>query len=129
MKGSQPPQGKIITHSNGMGVPSPELVRSRARELARIDGRSDVTEEDWKEAKRELRGGREHELDEGENAAPFVSERDMVAPSAGSHSEKIGFDESDNVVEELVAEGMDEAVHEQMLEGCKPPAEDVIEGL
>ena len=121
-------QGKIINHSEGMGVPSPDLVRQRARELARISGHRDVTEEDWKQAKRELHGGHPLEMEDGEDGIPFVSERDMIAASAGHHSEKIGF-EDDNVVEELVNEGMDEAVHEQMLEGSRSLEEDRIDGL
>jgi len=122
-------QGKIIQHSEGLGVPSPELVRKRALELARINGRTEVTEDDWKQAKRELHGGHPLEMDDGEERAPFVSERDMVAASSGRQSERMGFEDSDNVVEELVAEGMDEAVHERMLEASKSLDEDLIDGL
>jgi hypothetical protein len=122
-------QGKIIQHSEGMGVPSPELVRKRARELASINGREEVNQDDWIQAKRELHGGHHVEGDDEEDSAQFVSERDMVVPSSGHHSVKIGFEDSDNVVEELVAEGMDEAVHERMLEASRPPDEDLIDGL
>ena len=129
MKETRTLQGKILQHSEGMGVPSPDLVRKRAMELAHISGRREITEDDWKQAKRELHGGHSFDMDDGEERAPFVSERDMIAASSGRHSEKIGFEDSDNVVEELVAEGMDEAVHEQMLEGSKSREEDIIDGL
>jgi hypothetical protein len=33
----------------------------------------------------------------------------------GRHVENVGLDDQENMIEELVAEGMDEAVHEQML--------------
>jgi len=128
MREAQGVKAKIISHSEGLGVPSPELVRKRALELARINGRTEVSAEDWKEAKRELHGGH-HDLDEEEDGGPYVSERDMVAASTGTHKEKIGFEDSGSVVEELVAEGLDEANHEQMLEGCKPREEDLIDGL
>ena len=45
----------------------------------------------------------------------LVSERDMLVTDLGHHVENIGMEDSDNVAEELIAEGMDEAVHEQML--------------
>jgi hypothetical protein len=39
MNSSRPNYAKILVHSNGLGVPSPEMVRQRAMELAAIDGR------------------------------------------------------------------------------------------
>ena len=47
--------------------------------------------------------------------AAAVSEHDMVVSSLVRHVENVGPDDQDSMVEELVAEGMDEAVHEQML--------------
>jgi hypothetical protein len=50
-----------------------------------------------------------------------VSERDMTATDNGHHVENLrGGD--DNVLEELVAEGMDEAVHDRMLEASRQTA-------
>jgi len=46
--------------------------------------------------------------------AESISERDMTATDSGHHVENLrGGD--DNVLEELVAEGMDEAAHDQMV--------------
>jgi len=112
----RPTPAKIIQHSEGMGAPCAETVRRRARELAMIDGRAEFNEEDWAQAKRELHGGHEPNDTNGEmNMTCMVSEHDMVAGSMGRHVENIGVDDQDNMVEELIAEGMDEAVHEQML--------------
>ena len=47
--------------------------------------------------------------------AAVVSEHDMVRGSLGRHVENVGLEDQVSVVEELIAEGMDEAVHEQML--------------
>lgn len=127
MKAARTLQAKIISHCSGMGVPSPDLVRQRARELAIISGHSDVTEDDWKRAKEELHGGHGNGLEE--DGVQFVSERDMVAASSGHHVARIGFDEADSLGEELIAEGMDEAVHEQMLEGSGPAESDQIDGF
>lgn len=120
MSRMRPLPAKIVNHSDGMGVPSPELLRGRAEELARIDGRSRVGEQDWKQARRELHGRHSFDAEEGgEEMAQSVSERDMIAGSRGHHTGKIGFDDGENVGEELIAEGMDEAFHDQMLEACK----------
>ena len=45
----------------------------------------------------------------------LVSERDMVVTDLGHHVENMGLENGDSLAEELIAEGMDEAVHEQML--------------
>ncbi|MEA3212815.1 MAG: hypothetical protein QOE70_5872 [Chthoniobacter sp.] len=112
----RPPSAKIIQHAEGMGAPNSDLVRRRAREIAMIDGRAEFNEEDWREAKRELHGG--HDLNDTNGdmeMAAMVSEHDMVIGSVGHHSQNMMPDDNDNVLEELIAEGMDEAVHEQML--------------
>ena len=57
MKNGSGPSAKIALHTNGLGVPSTDTVRTRALELARIDGRTDYNEADWEQAKREVHGG------------------------------------------------------------------------
>lgn len=107
---------KIIHHSEGMGIPCAATVRQRALELAQIDGREEFNEGDWLDAKRELHGGHESNDTNGEmDMTAMVSGHDMVTGSLGHHATRMGFDDQDNTAEELVAEGMDEAVHEQML--------------
>ena len=116
MSTMKPASAKIIQHSAGLGAPTADTVRQRARELAQIDGREEFNDEDWRVAKREVHGGHETNDTNGEmNMAALVSEHDMVACSIGHHVENVGLEDQDNVVEELIAEGMDEAVHEQML--------------
>lgn len=115
MSPHRPASAKIIQHAEGLGAPDPEQVRLRAAELARINGRAIYNEADWQEAKRELHGGHAlHEGDEGFQIEAMVSGHDMVAGSLGHHAEKFGLD-GENLGEELVAEGMDEAEHERML--------------
>jgi hypothetical protein len=116
MSTKPPLTGKIIQHSEGLGAPSPEDVRKRAAELALIAGHAEVSSEDWRQAKRELHGGRDGHGDDGEFAmAAMVSERTMIRCDVGHRVENIGMEDAVNMVEELIAEGMDEAVHEQML--------------
>lgn len=116
MSSMRPPSAKIIQHSEGLGTPTSETVRKRAAEIAMINGRGEFNEEDWREAKRELRGGHELSDTNGEyEMGSMVSEHDMVVGSMGHHAENMRPEDNENVLEELIAEGMDEAVHEQML--------------
>ena len=116
MSTHHPHTAKIMQHAEGLGAPNADQVRQRATELALIAGRDDFSEEDWREAKRELHGGHGHSLSEDEaEMVTLVSERDMIVTDLGHHVENIGMEDADNVQEELIAEGMDEAVHEQML--------------
>jgi hypothetical protein len=112
----RPNSAKIIQHSEGMGAPSADTVRRRAQEIAKINGHEEFSDEDWREAKRELHGGHELSDTNGEmEMSAMVSEHDMVMGSVGHHTENMFPEDNVNVVEELIAEGMDEAVHEQML--------------
>ena len=116
MSSMKPTPAKIIHHSEGLGTPCADTVRQRAQELAKINGREEFNDEDWREAKRELHGGHQPNDTNGDlDMAVAVSEHDMVISSMGHHVENVGLDDQDNMVEELIAEGMDEAVHEQML--------------
>lgn len=105
-----------------------EDVRKRARELAQIDGWVEPTEDHWKQAKRELHGG--HDFENGGNEHDMqllVSEHDFISADPGSHTPKHSIHDDDHIVEELIAEGMDEALHEQMLEARRNGAEDMLE--
>ncbi len=105
-----------MQHAEGLGAPTADTVRLRAREIAMINGRDEFSEQDWREAKRELHGGHEMNDTNGDmEMTSMVSEHDMVVGSMGHHSSNMMPDDTENVLEELIAEGMDEAVHEQML--------------
>ena len=58
MNENKPSSGKIEVHGNGMGVPSPEDIEQRAREIAMIDERTpdEFTDTDWNHARAELMG-------------------------------------------------------------------------
>ena len=114
-----------MQHAEGLGALSADQVRQRALELAFIDGRDEFNDADWREAKRELHGGHGHTNSEEEaEMVCLVSERDMVVTDLGHHVPNIGPETEDNLGEELFAEGMDEAVHEQMLAARREEEED-----
>lgn len=113
----RPTSAKIIQHSEGLGAVSSVEVRKRAAELAIIAGRAQYSDEDWRQAKRELHGGHETASDGDEmGIGALVSENGMVVTDVGHHTENVHYEDGENLAEELIAEGMDEAVHEQMLE-------------
>jgi hypothetical protein len=124
MKNHPPQQAKILSHASGLGAPYTDLVRQRARELARIDGRPEPNERDWRQAKIELHGGHPTNGDGDDEMSVAVSERDMVAGGMGRQAPRYGGEGNGSLGEELVAEGLDEAVHEQMLEARLLDAEE-----
>jgi hypothetical protein len=116
---SHPPHGKINLHGDGLGVPSPSLVEKRAREIAMIDERSpdEFTDADWEQAKDELTGvdhSRSPEVDE--DFPGEMSERDDIPGAAGHRAPKSEIEGDENVGEELVTGGIEEAAHDQMVE-------------
>jgi hypothetical protein len=124
---SHPPHGKITVHGNGLGVPSPELVEKRAREIAMIDERKadDFTEADWAQAKNELTGvDPAHVPEADDEVSDEVTERDEIPGSSGHHVPNAGFDDEVNLGEELVSGGNDEAAHDQMVEARREELEE-----
>jgi len=113
------PHGKIDLHGNGLGVPSPETVEKRAREIAMIDERNpdEFTEADWRQAKNELIGlTGSHAPEVDEEVEEELSERDEIPGASGHRTPRNGFDDEEQVGEELVVDGIEEAAHDQMLE-------------
>jgi hypothetical protein len=116
---SHSPHGKINVHGNGLGVPSPETVERRAREIAMIDERNpdEFTESDWNQAKRELTGVEgSHAPEVDDTVEDEMSERDEIPGASGHQVPNNGFEGDENVGEELVTGGIEEAAHDQMVE-------------
>ena len=112
---SQPGFGKISMHGDGMGVPTPELVEQRAREIAMIDERNpdEFTDTDWDEARRELLGLASS--DESSSGAEG-EEWDVVASDTGHRLPRAGLEDDELLGEQLVSGGLDEAAHDQMVQ-------------
>ena len=121
------PHGKITVHGNGLGVPSPELVEKRAREIAMIDERNadEFTDGDWDQAKNELTGVEPaHAAEAADEVTDELIERDEVIGASGHKTENQGFDGDVNVGEELVSGGIEEAAHDQMVEARREELEE-----
>ena len=123
---SKPGAGKIPLHGNGMGVPSPEEVEKRAREIAMIDERDpeEFTDADWEQARRELHGASvPTPPEETRQNADLVEEWEVVANDTGHRAPRTGEDEDETLGEQLVTGGLEEAAHDQMLEARKEELE------
>ena len=118
--------GKISVHGNGVGVPSPEAVEKRAREIAMIDERdpNEFTDADWNQAREELMGV-EHASapEETEQNAKVTEEWNVVPSSTGHRAPRPGVEEDETLGEQLVTDGLEEAAHDQMLEARREELE------
>ena len=119
--------GKISVHGNGVGVPSPEAVEKRAREIAMIDERdpNEFTDADWNQAREELMGV-EHVSapEETEQNAKVTEEWNVVPSSTGHRAPRPGVEEDETLGEQLVTDGLEEAAHDQMLEARREELEE-----
>jgi hypothetical protein len=114
---SHPAAGKISLHGDGLGAPSPDTVEKRAREIALIAERDpdEFTDADWEQARRELLGAQSPGApEETSENAEVVEEWNMVASSTGHRAPRI--EDEENLGEQLVADGIEEAAHDQMVE-------------
>src|SRR2546423_1170266 len=109
---SQPPEGKITVHGNGLGAATPEQVERRAREIAMIDERNpdEFTDADWDQARRELLGQAEHNPpEETKDNVNLEEEWEVVAKNTGHRAPRPGVDEDETLGEQLTNEGLEEA--------------------
>jgi hypothetical protein len=115
---SQPGAGKIEVHGNGLGVPTPEQVEKRAREIAMIAERDpdSFTDTDWEQARQELLGATlPAPPEETRDNANLQDEWETVANNSGHRAPRAGEDD-ESLGEQLVNGGVEEATHDQMLE-------------
>jgi hypothetical protein len=124
---SQRPSGKITVHGMGLGAPTPEAVEKRAREIALIDERdpNDFTDADWDQARRELLGETQPPPPEESEAAASRQEEWEVTPDDRGHrvNRQGASDDEESVGEQLVTDGVEEAIHDQMLEARRDELE------
>ena len=122
------PIGKIIAGHNGLGTVTPEMVEERARELARMDGRTEPHDNDRQRAHEELLGpgpvasGPEAVEPEIENVVAW----DEAPEESGSRAPQVLPEDEANIAETLVQEGLEEAEHDQRLSSVEdnPPEQE-----
>jgi hypothetical protein len=118
-------QGRINEDSRGLGNVTWQMVRKRAREIAIINGRGpgEVMDSDFAQARRELTGeGDESPRDRLEESLVESERWDPVAGSPGFRAPTVVQPDEEVENERLVQEGVDEAEHDQMLQGSEESA-------
>jgi hypothetical protein len=119
-------KGILTENSAGIGTVTREMVRTRAAELAAIDGRlsKDTTMSDLAQAKRELTG--EPDIDPKEailESAPESEHWDPLHGSTGHKAPVAASEDEDNEGrsdnERLVEEGIAGAEQDQMLQAAR----------
>src|SRR6267142_4063974 len=115
-------KGIIMENAAGIGTVTSKMVEARARELAVINGHgsSGPTKADYQQAKRELTGVEEIDLqEENVESVPESEGWDPVPGSSGRQAaESLGEDEDAegrSEAAQMYEEGIDEAEHDQML--------------
>jgi hypothetical protein len=115
--------GVLTENSAGIGTVTRGMVRERAVELAVINGHSsqEVSKSDWEQAKRELTGEPEPDLDQNEQALDAAPESERWDPVPGSAGHQAPVSASEDEDEEgqsdntrLTEEGLAGAEHDQM---------------
>jgi shikimate 5-dehydrogenase len=103
-----------------VGTVTPEMVRQRAREIAIINGRptNHCTKQDIQEAQRELTGGLASTQDEEDMIISATSWGEEPG-SKGYPVEKEEAVDEQQIAQELVEQGMNDAEHDQMVEAAK----------
>jgi hypothetical protein len=119
-------KGVLTNNATGIGPVTPEMVEARARELAVIAGHDPAqpSAADYDQAKRELTG--EPDIDVEEASLELIPESERWDPVPGSTGhqtpDSFGEDEDSEGRSEsaqLVEEGIKEAEHDQMLQAAR----------
>ena len=114
-------EGRISEESRPLGTVTRDMVTARAREIAVINGRAphEVIEADWEQAFRDLTGSDAPLRDQMIENLPESERWDPVAGSPGHRAPTVPVQDEQTENERLVQEGMDEAEHDQMLQGSR----------
>jgi hypothetical protein len=118
--------GQMTENGQGIGTVGREMLKKRAVELAIINGRpaSEVSKSDWEQARRELTGGSDSDLNdtllesapESERWDPLPGSQGHKAPESPGDDEDV---EGKSNSARLVEEGIAEAEHDQMLQAAR----------
>lgn len=112
-------QHKFLVHGQGTGELTDDLVEARAREIAVIRGRTAdrVSEDDRAEAWAELQGEMLPAPTDSDGESAGAITRDPSEPLAvpGRQIPNLEPEDDSSAIEQLAAEGVEEAQHDQML--------------
>ena len=118
----QIPIGDLSGRETELGVPTPEMVEQRAREIARINERNpeQFTDADWEQARAELTGTQPGEsTEDSDGSADSLSERYSIPGESGREIPRVAPKDEALIDERLASRGVEEAAHDQMVEAAK----------
>lgn len=116
-----PSTGKIINRDQAVGLTDETDIEKRAREVARIEGHRAVSNDDRRQAEQELNGEDIPAVSDEDAEGLSSLSRDPSEPASNpGHQipDREGEDEQ-QATERLVAEGVNEAEHDQMVAARK----------
>jgi hypothetical protein len=110
--------GRFVERAKPLGTVTEDMVIKRAKELAIINGRNgnDYTDSDFDQARREL-AGLDKPDDGDSDQAPTTGAWLSDAPGPARKTPVRPASDEQQVAEELVREGVEEATHHQLLVG------------
>ena len=114
MNEAQPPSGKILRGTEGLGTVTSQMIEERSREIACSDGRSQPNDLDRTRAREDLIG-----FTSGSEKVPTREEpgHDWQMPlvSTGEKAPTVRPEDDENIPQKLIQEGIEEADHDQRL--------------
>ena len=117
-------EAQLRTIGGAAGTPDVQTLQRRARELARIDGRTEPNERDFAQAAEELRTtGSIVEAPEGDGLDKLTS-WDTPLDATGRQSAETGPDDESMIGEKLVEEGIEEADHDRRVRASEETDDD-----
>ena len=113
------PRGKILRGTEGIGSVTPQMVEQRAREIAQSDGRAQANDLDRTRAREELTGPTSRSEKSPTREEPG---RDWQMPlvATGEKAPTVRPEDQQNIPQELIEEGIEEADHDQRLSSSEP---------
>jgi hypothetical protein len=120
MKENRVEEGRFTEQGHGLGTVTREMVLKRARDLALINGREQVLESDFAQAKRELTKEEHLTPDPGRLENVPEDERWQPVPeSMGKEAPTVPAPDEQTFAERLVEEGVEDAEHDQMTKAAR----------
>jgi hypothetical protein len=120
MKENRVEKGRFTEQGHGLGTVTREMVLKRARELALINGREQVLESDFAQAKRELTK-EEHLTPDPDRMEKLPEDQrwEPVPESMGKEAPTVPAPDEQTFAERLVEEGVEDAEHDQMTKAAR----------
>jgi hypothetical protein len=111
--------GRMLDHGRAVGTSTPADVERRAREIAETNGRppGQYNQADLDQARQEILGFVSSSADHDDEKLAQVAEWTEVPSSSGHQAPTKSASDEQTAAERLVEEGVEDAAHEQMLEG------------